>query len=103
MMPSMATRSTGPAAPVPPSLCCDGSRGLFDEASVCGLAATRVLRPCGHLLPADGRDSMMCPASSRPLPRNHRMDFPDLTPWFASPSDGYDELPSGDHETPYDE
>jgi hypothetical protein len=31
------------------------------------------------------------------------MDFPDLTPWFASPSDGYDELPSGDHETPYDE
>jgi hypothetical protein len=31
------------------------------------------------------------------------MDFPDLAPWFDSPSDGYEELPVGDHETPYDE
>jgi hypothetical protein len=31
------------------------------------------------------------------------MDFPDLAPWFDSVSDEYHELPSGDHEAPYDE
>jgi hypothetical protein len=31
------------------------------------------------------------------------MDFPDLAPWFDSVSDDYQELPSGDHDTPYDE
>jgi len=31
------------------------------------------------------------------------MDFPDLAPWFDNASDDYQELPSGDHETPYDE
>jgi hypothetical protein len=31
------------------------------------------------------------------------MDFPDFAPWFDSPSDGYDELPTDDHAAPYDE
>jgi hypothetical protein len=31
------------------------------------------------------------------------MDFPDLAPWFDNASDDYDELPSGDHDTAYDE
>jgi len=33
----------------------------------------------------------------------HRAEFPDLAPWMNSVSDEYDELPSGDHEVPYDE
>jgi hypothetical protein len=57
----------------------------------------------GRMLPGDRRDSMIRMPSSRTPRRNHRMDFPDLTPWFDSPSDGYDELPAGDHETAYDE
>jgi hypothetical protein len=31
------------------------------------------------------------------------MDFPDLAPWFGNVSDDYDELPAGEHDTPYDE
>jgi hypothetical protein len=31
------------------------------------------------------------------------MPFPDLAPWLDSASDGYDELPAGEIETPYDE
>jgi len=31
------------------------------------------------------------------------MNFPDLSPWLDNVSDDYDELPSGDRETPYDE
>ena len=31
------------------------------------------------------------------------MNFPDLSPWLDNVSDDYDELPSGDCETPYDE
>jgi hypothetical protein len=31
------------------------------------------------------------------------MNFPDLSPWLDNASDDYDELPSGDRETPYDE
>lgn len=53
-------------------------QGPLCEANVCRLTATQVLRPCGHLLPGDGRESIILPASSRPLQRNHRMDFPDL-------------------------
>ena len=29
--------------------------------------------------------------------------FPDLAPWLDNVSDDYDELPSGDHDVPYDE
>lgn len=47
----------------------------------------------------------ICPPCGRPVaPRRYqRMNFPDLAPWFDSPSDGYDELPTGEHEIPYDE
>jgi len=31
------------------------------------------------------------------------VDLPDLAPWFDNVSDGYEELPAGDIETPYDE
>jgi hypothetical protein len=31
------------------------------------------------------------------------MEFPDLAPWLDSVADEYHELPTGDHETPYDE
>gem|GEM_PF-1313493 len=31
------------------------------------------------------------------------MNFPDLSPWFDSVSDEYQELPCGDNEAPYDE
>jgi hypothetical protein len=48
------------------------------EASACRLAACPRLRPFGHVLPGDGRDIMIRPASSRPLQQNSRMDFPDL-------------------------
>ena len=31
------------------------------------------------------------------------MSFPDLAPWLDNVSDDSDELPSGDHDVPYDE
>ena len=31
------------------------------------------------------------------------MEFPDLSPWLDTVADEYHELPTGDHETPYDE
>lgn len=31
------------------------------------------------------------------------VDLPDVTPWFDSVSDEYDELPIGDCEAAYDE
>jgi len=31
------------------------------------------------------------------------VDLPDLAPWLDNVSDAYHELPSGDHEMPYDE
>ena len=37
------------------------------------------------------------------LKRACTMTFPDLAPWLDNVSDDYDELPSGDHDVPYDE
>jgi hypothetical protein len=39
----------------------------------------------------------------RPTPSSCHRHFPDLAPWLDNVSDDYDELPSGDHEVPYDE
>jgi hypothetical protein len=37
------------------------------------------------------------------FPPERNMTFPDLAPWLDNVSDDYDELPSGDHDVPYDE
>lgn len=48
---------------------------------------------------ADGRG----PGFHRFAGTTSGMSFPDLAPWFDTPADAYEELPSDDHSTPYDE
>jgi hypothetical protein len=80
----------------------DAAHGVWIPGEVYGKAQTLENRP----FPVKARGSSRRRGEKRPtgpMVASAFMDLPDLAPWFDNVSDGYEELPAGDHDAPYDE